>query len=57
MDETKIIACEERLRTAMLSSNVEVLDEPNSVIHVFGSIVLGNGKLSQVIVVPFSHRR
>lgn len=27
MDETKIIACEERLRTAMLSSNVEVLDE------------------------------
>ncbi|CAM3231504.1 nuclear transport factor 2 family protein [Paenibacillus lupini] len=27
MDETIIIACEERLRSAMLSSNVEVLDE------------------------------
>ena len=27
MDETVIIACEERLRSAMLSSNVEVLDE------------------------------
>lgn len=27
MDETFIIACEERLRTAMLSSDVELLDE------------------------------
>lgn len=27
MDETKIISCEELLRTAMLSSNVELLDE------------------------------